>query len=586
MNDDMNDENVPIRGEGKIFALLAKAEEFADPLEGLAERAKLDPGAPFAPEAIDALVVLRQENRPRYETLVAALKSSGVRVAQLEKEMSRHQAMLVADVNRSQGDVGDDLSGLVMGLHLFRSSLGDAYADVDVAGHRETMAVDSRDFADYLGGRYYTAQCMPPRPEELRSAISLARARAINEGPVREVHVRVAQHGERSYIDLGDREWRAVEVDATGWSIVSSPPVRFVRPKGYGTLPDPQVGGSVEMLRKYVNTADDQGFFLVVAWLLAALRATGPYPLLCVAGQQGSSKSTLTRLLKSIVDPHAVPLRSMPRDERDLMIAAKNTHVLAIDNISRVSNVMSDALCRMSTGGGFSTRRLFSDADETHFVACRPVILNGIDEIVSKADLADRALFLELREIGPAARKPAQALDRDFCADLPFILGSLLDLIVYGLRRVDKVELEELPRMADFAVLVAACDGAIWAPGTLTSAIQNNTGVVAESIIERTPVAGAVLHLMDKHEEVRGTASQILRQLEFLVDVQTKRSNDWPKSPGEFSKLLRRQFATLLRDQGIEVFSVRVGNKRNRIMTLRRLSAAAGPGAGSSGESE
>jgi hypothetical protein len=117
---------------------------------------------------------------------------------------------------------------------------------------------------------------------------------------------------------------------------------------------------------------------LVVAWLLGALRAGGPYPVLAIAGEQGSAKTVLSKLLRALIDPSVAPVRALPRDERELFIAASNGHVLAFDNLSGLPPWLSDTLCRLTSGGAFSTRRLFTDQDEILFAAARPIILNGI----------------------------------------------------------------------------------------------------------------------------------------------------------------------------------------------------------------
>jgi hypothetical protein len=145
-------------------------------------------------------------------------------------------------------------------------------------------------------------------------------------------------------------------------------------------LPLPVRGGSIESLAPFLNLASENDFVLVVAWLLGALRAGGPYPVLAVAGEQGSAKTVLSKLLRALIDPSVAPVRALPRDERELFIAASNGHVVAFDNVSGLPPWLSDTLCRLTSGGAFSTRRLFTDHDEILFAAARPIILNGIEE--------------------------------------------------------------------------------------------------------------------------------------------------------------------------------------------------------------
>ena len=173
-------------------------------------------------------------------------------------------------------------------------------------------------------------------------------------------------------------------------------------------LPVPERGGSIEALQSFLNLPSRNDFVLIVAWLLAALRSRGPYPLLAISGEQGSAKTVLSKLLKALIDPNAAPVRSLSREERELMIAANNGYVLAFDNLSGLPHWLSDALCRLATGGSFAVRQLYTDDEERLFEAARPILLNGIEEVVSRPDLGDRAIFLTLPPIGEAQRRAGE----------------------------------------------------------------------------------------------------------------------------------------------------------------------------------
>src|SRR5262249_27355400 len=252
------------------------------------------------------------------------------------------------------------------------------------------------------------------------------------------------------------------------------PPVRFRRSAGMQPLPLPLRGGSIEALAPFVNLASDNDFVLVVAWLLGALRAGGSYPVLAVAGQQGSAKTVLSKLLRALIDPSVAPVRALPRNERELFIAASNGHVLAFDNLSGLPPWLSDTLCRLTSGGAFSTRRLFTDQDEILFTAAHPLLLNGIEDIITRPDLADPAILLMLAPIAERKRRPESALRREFELARPYILGALLDAAAHGLQRLPRVRLHRLPRMADFALWATACESAFRPPGTFEAAYSNN----------------------------------------------------------------------------------------------------------------
>lgn len=219
------------------------------------------------------------------------------------------------------------------------------------------------------------------------------------------------------------KELRAVEIDAAGWRVIDNPPIRF----------------SIETLRTFLNVHTDADFGLVVAWMLACLRNRGPYPVLILSGEQGSVKSTFSAILRALLDPNIAPLRVLPRKDRDLFIAASNGHVLAFDNVSGLPAWILDTLYRLATGGGFAVRQLYSDQDEVLFDAARPVILNGIEDIVIRPDLADRAVFLTLEPILEERRRPEQELWAAFELERPRILGVLLDAVAKDLAMLSQI---------------------------------------------------------------------------------------------------------------------------------------------------
>jgi len=165
------------------------------------------------------------------------------------------------------------------------------------------------------------------------------------DAPERIVHVRVGGLDGKLYLDLCDKTWRAVEIDASGWRVIDNPPVRFRRASGMQPLPVPIGGGSIAALRSFLNVQTDGDFVLVVAWALAVLRDRGPYPVLALSGEQGSAKSSFSAILRALLDPNTAPLRALPREDRDLFIAASNGRVLAFDNVSSLPAWISDTLC-------------------------------------------------------------------------------------------------------------------------------------------------------------------------------------------------------------------------------------------------
>ena len=477
----------------------------------------------------------------------------------------------IAEENGTPGGRGptqaDILIDLAQTIALFHTPDRSGFADLDINGHRETWPIRAKGFRRWLARRFFEKTGGAPSSEALQSALNVIEAKAHFDAPERQVHIRVGGLDGRLYLDLGDETWRAVEIEASGWRVIDNPPVRFRRASGMKPMPIPVGGGSVATLRSFLNVQTDADFVLVVAWALACLRNHGPYPVIVLSGEQGSAKSTFSAILRALLDPNTAPLRALPREDRDLFIAASNGHVLAFDNVSGLPAWISDTICRLATGGGFAVRQLYSDQDEVLFDAARPVILNGIEDIVTRPDLADRAVFLTLEPIPEDRRRPEQELWAAFEAERPRILGVLLDAVATGLAELPRTKLDKLPRMADFALWATACETALWPQGTFWSAYCGNRDDVVEGVIDADPIAAAVRAVMTMRTEWTGTASDLLGALAEMAGERVAKSKTWPDSPRALAGRLRRA-ATFLRKIGIDIGFEREGRARTRMIRI------------------
>jgi hypothetical protein len=443
---------------------------------------------------------------------------------------------------------------------LFHTPTGTACADIGVNGARETWPIRSSRFRAWLRRCHYEATGTALGAGALRSTLDLLEARALFDAPERTMHVRIAECAGHIYLDLADDRWRAVEIGPDGWRVIGSPPVRFRRPAGMLPIAAPERGESVEALNSFLNLPSRNELVLVVAWLLAALRFGGPYPLLAISGEQGSAKTVLSKLLRALVDPNTAPVRALAREERELMIAANNGHLLVFDNVSGLAPWLSNAFCRLASGGSFAVRQLYTDDEEVLFQAARPILLNGIEDVISRPDLADRAIFLTLPPIAEAQRRSEAELWREFNLPRPRVLGALLDAVAHGLRSQCDIDRRprRLPRMADFMLWATACETALWPAGTFARAYNANRRSAMESIVEADPLASWVREVTADQTTWSGTASDLLR---FSSDV-SKRSVTWPKNPRALAGRLRRVQASL-RSLGIEIAFTREGASRD-----------------------
>lgn len=400
-------------------------------------------------------------------------------------------------------------------------------------------------------------------------------------GPVWEPDVRACRWQGAVWLDLGGPDWRLVRVRAGSWQMVDGADLPLVRPDGLRSLPVPTPGpdrdATLDKLRRLLNIAPDrpQDFKLVVAWLVAALYPTGPYPVLALDGEQGSGKSTACRMLRRLVDPNKADLRAPPRSEDDLIVAALSARVVALDNVSFIEADTADALCRLATGAGLSKRRLYSDGDEHLVAACRPVLLNGIPSLLARGDLADRALAITLPAILDALRRPEEAVWQDFEAAAPAILALLLDALATALAGLPGLKLDRLPRMADFARLACAAAPAFgWTAKDMLDAIEGNRADAVEAVIEADPVAVAVRGFMEgQHGRLwEGTASVLLGIVNERAPIEQQRERTFPKDAARLSTRLRR-LAPALRRGGWDVALPTGGGRDGRTIRIKPVLA-------------
>ena len=370
------------------------------------------------------------------------------------------------------------------------------------------------------------------------------------------------------HLDLGNDATKIIEINKTEWLPTRGMQFNFLRPDGMHDLPMPAEGGTIEALRPFLNTSSEEDFVLVVAWLLAALRPAGPYPVLALTGEQGSAKSTTAKVLRSLVDPFHGNSRSLPDNERDLFIAAANSHIMCFDNLSTLPKSMSDALCRLATGGGFSTRRLYSDDEEQIFNSVKPIILNGIGNYITRPDLADRSISVKLQTIKSSNRRSEQTFWEDFEATRPKILGALLTAVSHGLQNIDKFNPNALPRMADFSKWAMACETAFWERGTFEHAYALNAENQLDDLIDANPLAIVVLGFMDRRTPWTGTSSNLLAEIKSYAETTDQTHLILPVSPDALGIQIDR-IKPLLRKKGISINRFRANDKnRTRLIGI------------------
>lgn len=466
-------------------------------------------------------------------------------------------------------------------VKLFHSPDRDPFVSFWIRDHWENWPIKSAEFEDWLAANCFHHLGAVPSQRALADAKCTLSGHARYASPENQVFVRLAEHGGAIYLDLGTESWELVRITSEGWEVVGCAPIKFVRPSGMRQLPHPLDGGNIGDLRPFLNLRGEDDFRLAVAWLVGALRPTGPFPLLVMGGTHGSAKSTVSRLLRALIDPNAAPLRAAPRNPRDLAISAKNSWCLGFDNLSSVESWLSDALCRISTGSGFATRTLYTDSREMIFDGMRPVLANGIELDIGRPDLLDRGIFLSLPPIAAGRRETEATVWARFEDRRPYIFGSLLDAAACALRRLREITLLRTPRMADFATWVSAAEPALgWPTGSFLEAYERNRQEANTLALESSSLVQPIIRLAERGLW-QGTATELLNALNAEV-LHGPVGEQWsyPRNPNELSHVLRRLVPNLSQI-GISVdFRKTPGNNSARMITIEESGHGATDSAG------
>lgn len=404
--------------------------------------------------------------------------------------------------------------------------------------------VDSDSFRSYLQYKLVERIDCPMKDRDVKDALEIFHAVAYRSRSRMEAFVRKASDDKGIYLDVGDSAWSQIGVTAEGWDILDHHEVPFRRTNQMREFPLPERGGTLDLLRPFLNCSDDD-FHLILLWMLACLGPKMPYPLLILKGEQGTAKTTCAWLLSTLIDPANGKVRSLPTKEQDLAIAARNSHLLIFDNLSGMKASMSNALCLMATGGAFACRKLYANDEETILTFQNPVILTGISNTGEREDLLDRVVTINMLPIPDDKRKSMQQVQAEFDAVKGRIFGALLDTVAGGLARVGEVQLTEKTRMADFCCFAEACGLTMgWPAGKATRLICVMRDTTMIDALLEDPFALAVYRYALANPGGKKTATDLDRELRSQFQDSVG-GPGWPKGPKMVSQRLG-QIAPLL----------------------------------------
>ncbi len=444
---------------------------------------------------------------------------------------------LKEDNQQEQSNKTKLLLDLIEHEELFHDEQKNPFITFKNGDHYETWPLGSIVFKEWLSYLFWKTYSKSIHGPALMDALSVLNGKAIHDGKCHKIFTRMGCAAGKIYINTANPKWQIIEISEAGWQLLDKSPIKFTGLQNMQPLPIPvRNQGNFNLIWSHINIPETEQL-LVMTWLLDTFIVDTPYPIMMLTGFHGSGKSKTQERLRELIDPSSSNLRNPPKNSDDIFTAAQNNYLVSYNNMSKLTNENQDDLCCLSTGGGFAKRRLYTVGEEYVIDIKRPIIMNGISDIITRQDLLDRAICIALPVIEPTKRKDERELDNSFNNDLPYIFTGLLEILVKVLRHRPHIRLLEKPRMASFALLGEALERALNLPAnSFADAYQCNYQGNMLSVLDNSPVAVAVMGYLQDELNFSGTYLDLLDKLNFYRPRQL----GWPTSPKGLANSLRR----------------------------------------------
>ena len=425
-------------------------------------------------------------------------------------------------------------------IGLFHDQYGEPYIKCKTDVHFEYFKVGSTKFKEWISYTYWTQFRKAINTEALNSAINIIKAKARYEGKEYELQNRVAKQDQSIFYDLGD--WTAIKINAHGWERVHEPPILFktFSHQKKQEIPiqseDAEIKTIFEDLLFLINVKDSKQKQLFLISLHCLFLPNIPKPIFVLHGDQGTAKTTTSKLIKELLDPSQLSTLSIGNSQNEFMQQADHHYLLCLDNLTSLPVWMSDRLCQLVTGAGFSKRRLYTDDEDVcyNFKGC--VMLNGINLVPSKPDLLDRCLIFELEPIAKKDRIDEKIFWNDFNEMKPKVLGAIFSTLSKAKKIHPKIHLESRPRMADFAKWGASIAQALgYSKEEFLEAYNNNIKIQHTEALEANPIARVIMTFMDDKDKIEwiGPATDLYIELDDIAEALKvdKKNKKYPSDP-------------------------------------------------------
>jgi hypothetical protein len=388
--------------------------------------------------------------------------------------------------------------------------------------------------------------------EILNQLIPLLEGKALS-GPQYSLYVRVGKIGDAFAYDLGNQ--RIVIVEPGNWKIISNWNSQGIynpfKSFPHQVAQKEPISGDPWQLFNYINVPKKL-YLLIMVYTISCLIPEIPHPILHCYGLQGTGKTRLCGFLKDLIDPSSVENLITPNNQSDLIQVFSHHHFTVLDNLSDLSKGMADFLAKIVTGTGFSKRKLYTDDREVIYNLKRAVCINGIPMVITRPDLMERAILIPLEQIKAKKRKTESELMKAFEQAKPTILGGMFDALSKAMANYSTLNLEKLPRMADFAKWGNLIAEALGEKGSdFIKAYSSNQKIQNSEVVKNDTLAQAVISLMGTNDKWEGTVKEAFKALKGTAQPD-REDNSFPVSSNKLRGHLERIKVTL-EAEGIKV---------------------------------
>ncbi|MEN6405898.1 MAG: hypothetical protein ABFC77_05445 [Thermoguttaceae bacterium] len=306
---------------------------------------------------------------------------------------------------------------------------------------------------------------------------------------------------------------------------------------------------------------EDEDFPLLIGAILGMLHPTGPYPVVVLIGGDGRAKTCTAVVILMLIDPSIVKGCSPPDNAEDLILSVLQRWVYFVDNLSEIKSWFSDSSCRLSTGAAMERRTKYKDRDTSVFCAKRPQLFTSVRDVVKAPDLNSRTLKFDLPRV--SNHKPESDLWREFENARPRILGALYTAISAAIKNLPTTKVDNLPRLADFALWVQAAE-----PATGLIETESDKGIILRAYAETREAAVDELLTADVAQKLiafpvkewKGTGKELAEELK----VPRNTDEEVKHFVGEL-----RTLQTALESKGVLV-GFRKSNGR-KLITIKKM---------------